>query len=152
MDYSVQLLTCLDSLRSHGLQHARLPCPSPTPGACSKTHVHRVSDAIPPSHPLLSPSPSDPIPPSIRVFSNESSLHMRWPKYWRFSLTISPFNECSGLISLRTDWYDLLSVQGVLKNLLQNHSSKASILQHLAFFCGPTLTSIYDYWKNHSFD
>ena len=89
--------------------------------------------------------------PSIRVFSNGSALHIRCPKYWNFSFSISPFNEYSGLISLRIDWFDLLSVQGVLKSLLQNHSSKASILQHLAFFCGPTLTSIYDYWKNHSF-
>ena len=75
-----------------------------------------------------------PIPPSIRVFSNESTLHMRWPKYWSFSLTISPSNEYPGLVSFRTDWLDLLAVQGTLKSLLQHHSSKASILQHSAFF------------------
>ena len=75
-----------------------------------------------------------PIPPSIRVFSNESTLHMRWPKYWSFSFSISPSNEHPGLISFRMDWLDLLAVQGPLKSLLQHHSSKASILQHSAFF------------------
>ena len=74
------------------------------------------------------------IPPSIRVFSNESILHMRWPKYWSFSFSISPSNEHPGLISFRTDWMDLLAVQGSLKSLLQHHSSKASILRHSAFF------------------
>ena len=75
-----------------------------------------------------------PIPHSIRVFSNESTLHMRWPKYWSFGFSISPFNEHPGLISFRMDWLDLLAVQGTLKSLLQHHSSKASILQHSAFF------------------
>ena len=75
-----------------------------------------------------------PIPPRIRVFSNESTLHMRWSKYWSFSFSISPSNEYSGLISFRMDWLDLLAVQGTLKSLLQHHSSKASILQHSAFF------------------
>ena len=75
-----------------------------------------------------------PIPPSIRVFSNESTLRMRWPKYWSFSFSISPSNEHPGLISFRMDWLDLLAVQGTLKNLLQHHSSKASILLHSAFF------------------
>ena len=75
-----------------------------------------------------------PIPPSIRVFSNESTLRMRWPNYWSFSFSISPLNEHPGLISFRMDWLDLLSVQGTLKSLLQHHSSKASILQHSAFF------------------
>ena len=82
-------------------------------------------------HPLLLP-PS--IFPSIRVFSNESVLHIRWPKYWRFSFSISPSNEHSGLISLRADWFDILAVQETLKSFLQNHSSKASILKHSAFF------------------
>jgi len=90
--------------------------------------------------PLLFP-PS--IFPSIRVFSNESALRIRWPKYWSFNFNISPFNEYSGLISFRMDWLDLLAVQGTLKSLLQHHSSKASILQCSAFF----LTSIHDYWK-----
>ena len=75
-----------------------------------------------------------PIPPSIRVFSNESTLHMRWPKYWSFSFRIIPSKEHPGLISLRMDWLDLLAVHGTLKNLLQHHSSKASILRHSAFF------------------
>ena len=75
-----------------------------------------------------------PIPPSIRVFSNESSLRMRWPKYWSFSFNISPSNEYPGLISFRMDWLDLLAVQGTLRSLLQHHSSKASILRHSAFF------------------
>ena len=75
-----------------------------------------------------------PIPPSIRVFSNESTLHMRWPKYWSFSFSISPSNEHSGLISFRMDWLDLLAVQGILKSLPQHHSSKTSVLQHSALF------------------
>ena len=100
----------------------------------TQTHVHRVSDAIQPSHPRSSPSPPAPIPPSIRVFSNESTLRMRWPKYWSFSLSISPSNEHPGLISFRMDWLDLLAVEGTLKSLLQHHNSKASILRHSAFF------------------
>ena len=104
------------------------------PPEFTQTHVHQVGDGIQPSHPLLSPSPPAPIPPSIRVFSNESTLHMRWPKYWGFSFSISPSNEHSGLISFRMDWLDLLAVQGTLKRLLQHHGSKASILQHSAFF------------------
>ena len=99
-------------------------------------------------HPLLLPS----IFPSIRVFSNESVLHIRWPKYWSFSSSISPFNEYSGLISFRMDWLSiLLEVQGTLQSFPQHHSSKASILQHSAFSV-VQLTSIHDYWKNHSFD
>ena len=94
----------------------------------TQTHVHRVSDAIQPSHPLSSHSPPALIPPSIRVFSNESTLLMRWPKYWSFSFSISPSKEHPGLISFRMDWLDLLEVQGILKSFLQHHSSKASIL------------------------
>ena len=104
------------------------------PPEFTQTHVHWVSDAIQPSHPLSSPSPLFPIPPSIRVFSNESTLHMRWSKYWSFSFSISPSNEYPGLISFRMNWLDLLAVQGTLKNLLQHHSSKASILQRSAVF------------------
>ena len=89
--------------------------------------------------------------PSIRVFSNESVLHIRWPKYWSLSFSISPSNEYSGLISFRMDWLDLLAVQGTLNTLLQHHSSKASILW-CCFLYSPTLTSIHDYWKNHSLD
>src|SRR5574341_1421546 len=100
----------------------------------TETHVHRVSDAIQPSHPLLSPSTPAPNPPSIRVFSNESTLRMRWPKYWSFRFSIIPSKEIPGLISFRMDWLDLLAVQGPLKSLLQHHSSKASILWGSAFF------------------
>src|SRR5574337_846709 len=100
----------------------------------TQTHVHRVSDAIQPSHPLSSPFPPALNPPSIRVFSSESTLHMRWPKYRSFSFSISPSKEIPGLISFRMDWLDLLVVQGTLKSLLQHHSSKASILQCSAFF------------------
>ena len=140
-----------DSLRPHGPQHARPPCPSPTPRV--------YSNSCPLSqwchHPLLLlccplfllPS----ILPSIRVFSSESVLHIRGPKYWSFSF--SPSNEYSGLISFRMDWLDLLSVQGTLKSLLQHHSSKASILWSSAFFIVHTwLISIHDHWKNHSLD
>ena len=93
-----------------------------------------------------------PIPPSIRVFSNESTLPMKWPKYWSFSFSIIPSKETPGLISFRMDWLDLLAVQGTLKSLLQHHSSKASILRRSAFFHSPTLTSIHDHRKNHSLD
>ena len=122
-----------NSLWPHGPQHARPPCPSPTPGAYSNT----CSLRMPSSHLilcrplLLSPS----IFPNIRVFSNESALRIRWPKYWRFSFSISPpSNEHPGLISFRMDWLDLLAVQGTLKSLLQHHSAKTSILRRSALF------------------
>ena len=110
----------------------------------TQTHVHRVSDAIQPSHPLLSPFPPAPNPSQLRVFSSESTLRTRWPKYWSFSFSIIPSKEIPGLISLRMDWLDLLAVQGTLKSLLQHHSSKASILRCSAFFT-VQLTSIHDY-------
>ena len=118
----------------------------------AQTHVHRASDAIQPSHSLS----SSPCPPtfnlsSIRVFSNQSVLHVRWPKYWSFSFSVSPSNEFSRLISFRMDWLDLLAVQGTLKSILQHYSSKASVLLRSAFFI-VQLTSIHDYWKKHSFD
>ena len=100
----------------------------------TQTHVHRVGDAIQPSYPLSSLLLLPSIFPSIGVFSNESALRIRWPKYWSFSFNISPSNEYSGQISFRMDWLDLLAVQETLKSLLQHHSSKASILQHSAFF------------------
>ena len=98
----------------------------------AQTHVHRVGDAIQPSHPLSSPSPPAFNFPSIRVFPNESVLRIRWPKYRSFS--IYPSNDYSGLISFRMDWLDLLAIQGTLKSLLQHHSSEASIHQRSAFF------------------
>ena len=100
----------------------------------TQTHIHRVRDAIQPSHPLSSPSPPVPIPPSIRVFSKESTFRMRWPKYWSFSFSIIPSKEIPGLSSFRMDWLDLLAVQGILKSLLQYHSSKASVLWCSTFF------------------
>ena len=107
--------------------HHRLP-------EFTQTHAHRVGDAIQPSHSLRPLLLLPPIPPSIRVFSNELTLRIRWPKYWSFSFSISPSNEHPGLISFRMDWLDLLAVQGTLKSLLQHHSLKASIFQHSAFF------------------
>ena len=100
----------------------------------TQTLVHRVSDAIQPSHPLSSPSLLPPNLPSIRVFSNESTLRRRWPKYWSFNFSISPSNEHPGLISFRMDLLDLLAIQGTLKSLFQHHSSKASVLRRSAFF------------------
>ena len=99
-----------------------------------QTHVHCVSDAIQPSHPLSSLLLLLSIFPSIRVFSCESALRIKWPKYWTFSFNISPSNEHPGLISFRIDWFDLLAVQGILQSLLQHHGSKASILECSAFF------------------
>ena len=123
-----------DSLRPHEPQHARPPCPSPTarvyPNLCPLSqwcHPTISSSVIP-----FSSCPQ--FPPSIRVFSNESTLRMRWPKYWSFSFSISPSNEHPGLVSFRMDWLDLLAVQRTLKSLLQHHSSKASIPWHSAFF------------------
>ena len=125
-----------NSLRHHELQHARPPCPSPTPGVHSLDALMCIKSVMPSRHitlcrPLLL---LPPIPSSIRVFSNESALHIGWPKYWSFSFSISPSNEHPGLIYFRMDWLDLLAVQGTLKSLLQHQSSKASVLLHLAFF------------------
>ena len=123
-----------NSLRPRGLQQARYPCPSATPRVYSNScplscwcHPTVSSSVVP-----ISSCP--PIPPSLRVFSNESTLRMRWPKYWSYSFSIIPSKEHPGLISFRMDWLDLLVVQGTLKSLLQHHSSKASILQHSALF------------------
>ena len=159
-----------NSLWPHGLQHA---CPSPTPrvypNSCPLSqwcHPTISSSVIPFS---LCPQSF----PASGFFSNDSTLRIRWPKYWSFSFNISPTNEHPGLISFRMDWLDLLAVQGTLKRLLQHHSSKASILQHSVFsmvqlshlymttektitltrrtFAGKGL-SIHDYWKNHRLD
>ena len=140
-----------DSLQPHGPQQAMLPGPSPTP----RVHPNPCPESVMSSNNLILCRPLLLLPsifPSIRVFSKESVLHIRWPKYWSFSFSISPSNEHPGLISFRMDWLDLLAVQGTLKRLLQHHSSKAFILHHSAFFIVPTLTSIHDYWKSHSLD
>ena len=119
-----------DSLWCRGLQHARLPCPSPTPEVYSNSCPLSWWYHLILYHPLLL---LPPIPPSIRVFSNESALCIRWPNIWSFSFNISPSNEHSGLISFRMDWLDLLAVQGTPKILLQYRSSKALILWPSAF-------------------
>ena len=131
-----------DSLRRYGMQHTWLPCPS-----LSLLRLVSLELVMPSNHLILLPS----IFPSIRVSFSESALCIRWPKYQSFIFTISPSNKYSGLISFRIDWFDLFTVQETLKSLLQYHSSKASVLQHSAFFT-VQLTSIHDYWKNHSFD
>ena len=122
-----------NSLRPHESQHTRPPCPSPTPAVYSNS-----CPSSPWCHPAISSSVAPfllpPILPSIRVFSNESTLRMMWPKYWSFRFSVSPSNEHPGLISFRMDWLDLLAVQGTLKSLLQHHSSKASIFWSSAFF------------------
>ena len=123
-----------DSLRPHKPQHARPPCPSLSPRVCSNSCPIEL---VMPSNHLILCCPLLLLPsifPSIRVFSNESVLCITWPKYWSLSFNLSPSNEHSGLIPFRMDWLDLLAVQGTLKSLLQHHSSKASILQHSAFF------------------
>ena len=140
-----------DSLWPHGLQLGRLPCSSLSPGVCSTScplsqWCHPTISFL--CHPLLL-LPS--IFPSIRVLSNESGLHIRWPKYWRFCFSISPSSEYSGLISFRIDWFDPLAIQGTLKSLLWHHNSKASILWHPAFFM-VQLSHLYRLLKNHSFD
>ena len=115
--------------------------------------IYRISDDTQPFHPLSLPSPPALNLSSISVFSNKSALHIRWPKSWNFSFSISPFSEYSGLISFRIDWFDLLAVQGTLKSLLQHHGLKESISSSVfSLLYGPTLTSVHDYWKNHSFD
>ena len=135
----------------HGPQHTRPPCPSLTPGVYPNSHplsrwCHPTitSSVIP----LLPPS----IFPSIRVFSHESVLHIRWPKDWSFSFNISLSSEYSGMISFRMDWLDLLAVQGTPKSLLRHHSSKASILWHSAFFIVQLLHAYMTTGKKHSFD
>ena len=123
-----------NSSRPHGLQHAKLPCSSPTPRTCSNSSP---SKSVMSSNHLILCGPLLLLPsilPSIRVFSSESVLHIRWPKYWGFSFSISPSSKYSGLISFRINWFDLYAVQGTLKSPLQHHSSKASLCQCSAFF------------------
>ena len=115
----------------------------------TQTDVHGVGDAIQPSHPLSSPSPPAPNPSQLRVFSNESTLHMRWPKYWSFSCSISPSNEHPGLISFKMDWLDLLRDSQESSPAPQFKGINSLVL---SFLHSPTLTSIHDHWKNHSLE
>ena len=154
MNYIILVYCCSDSvvsdcLRPHEPQHVRPPLSitnsrSPPKPMCI--------ESVMPSNHLILGRPLLLLPsifPSIKVFSNESALHIRWPKYWSFCFNISPSNEHSGLITFRMDRLDLLAVQGTLKSLLQHHSSKALILLCSAFFM-VQLISIHDHWKNHS--
>ena len=150
--FQIRSVAQSDSLRPHESQHARPPCPSPTPGVYSNScpsslwcHPTISSSVVPFSSRLRSFPASGSFPVS-QLFS------IRWPEYWSFSFSIIPSKETPGLISFRMDWLDLLAVQGTLKSLLQHHSSKASIFRHSAFLYSLTLTSIHGYWKNHSFD
>ena len=138
------------SLQPHRLPHTRLPIPTPSPGACSNTYP-LSGDAIQPSHPLLSPSPSF-IFCSIRVFSNESAFCIMWPKYWSFSFSISPSNELIGLISFRIDWFGSPCSTRASQEYRLTPQLKSINSLTLSFLYSPTLTSIHDYWKNHSFD
>ena len=117
----------------------------------AQTHVHQVGDAIQLSHPLLSLLLLFSVFPSIRVFSNESVLQIRWPKYWSFSFSISTSNEYARLISFRLDWLDLLAIQRTLESFPTPQFKSMNSLA-LSFLYSPTLTFIHDYWKNHSFD
>ena len=141
--------SCPSLCDPHGLQHARLPCPSPSPGVCSNSiQLVMPSNHLILCHPLLL-LPS--VFPRIRVFSSESALHNRWPKYRSFSFSVSPSSEYSGLISFRIDWFDLLAVQDSQKSSpVPQFESISSLVLSLLY--GPTLTSVHDYWKNHSFD
>ena len=139
------------SLGLHGLQHARLPCPSPTPRACSTSCPIKLvmpSNHLIICHPLLL-LPS--IFPRIRDFSNESGLHMMWPEYWSSSFNTRPSNEYSGLISFRTDWLDLLQSKNSQESSPTPQFKSINSSAPSFLYC-PTFTSIHDYWKNHYFD
>ena len=130
--FSHSVVSC--SLQSHGLHHARLPCPITISWSLLKL---MCIESLMPSNHLILCHPLLLLPsifPNISVFSNESALHIRWPKYWTFSFSLSPSNEYSGLISFRIDWFDVLAIPGTLKHLFKHHSLKASFLQHSAFF------------------
>ena len=145
-------LVVSDSLSPCGLQHSRPLCPSPFPGICpSSSPLHQwchstISSSLVPFSSCLRSFPASESFPMSQFFC------IRWPKYWSFSFSISPSNEYSGSISFRIDYFNLLAVQRTHKSFLQHHSSQALVLQHSAFFYGPVLTSIHDYWKNNSFD
>ena len=134
--FVVQFLSRIQHFASTWTAARRLPCPSPSPRACSNSGSLYIESVMPSNHLVLCRSLLFllSIFPSIRVFSNESALCIRWPKYWSFSFIISTSNEYSELISFRIDWFDLLAVQGTLKSLIQHHSSKASMIWHSAIF------------------
>ena len=148
----VQSLSCV-SLRPHGLQHARPPCPSWTPGACLNS-CPSIRSVMPSNHLILCPPLFllSLIFPRFRVFPNESVPRIRWSKYWSFSFSISLSNEYSGLISFRMDWLDLLAVPMDSQESSPTPQFKSINSLVLSFLYSPTLTSIHDYWKNHSFD
>ena len=149
--YSSVTQSCL-TWWPHGLLTPGLPVHHQLP-ELAQTHVYQVGGAVQPSHPLYHPLlllPS--IFPSIRIFSCESILPIRWPKYWSFSFSISPSNEYPWLTSFRIDGFEIHAVHGTLKSLLQHHSSKSFNSSALSFLYGPALTSIHANWKNHSFD
>ena len=133
VQFSSVTKSCLTLCHPRDCSTLGLPVPHHLP-EFAQTHVRWVGDAIQPSHPLLSPSPPALNLSQHKVFSSELALCNRWPKYWGFSFSITPSNECSELISFRIDWFDPLASQGTLKSLLQHHSSKASILWCSAFF------------------
>ena len=140
-----------ESLPPHGLQHARLPCPSPS---WSLLRLMSITSVIPsyyliPCHPLLL---LHSIFPSIRVFSNELAVCIRWPKYWSFNFSISPSSEYSGLIFFRIDWFDLLVAKELSKVFSSTIVQSHQFFGTQPFFYFPALTSVHDYWKNHSFD
>ena len=146
---SVQSLSRVQLFQPHELQHARTATNSQSSLRLMSIEYVMTSSHLILCRPLLL---LPPIPPSIRVFSNESALRIRWPKYWSFSFSVIPSIEHPGLISFRMDWLDLLAVQGTLKSLLQHHSSKASILRCSAFFTVQLSQSIQDHRKNHNLD
>ena len=136
-----------ECLQPHGLQHTRLPCPSPSPGVCSNS-CPLNSNRLILCHPfLLLPS----VFPSIRVFFNASAHPIRWPKYWSISFSMSPSNEYSGLISLRIDWLDLLAVQGTQQSSPTPQFKSINSSVHSLLYYGLALVSVHDYWKNYGF-
>ena len=151
--FSLLLFSCLvvsNSFHPHGLQQARLLCPSPSPRVCSM-----YIELVMPSNHLILCDPFLLLPsifPSSRVFSNESALCIRWPKYWSFSFSISLSNEYSGLISFRIDWFDLLASPRNSQESSPTPQFKSINSSVLSLLFGATCTSVHDYWKNHSFD
>ena len=147
----VQSLSPVRLWDSMGCNTPSLPVHHPLPELLKLMSIELV---MPSNHLILCPPlllrPS--IFPCIKVFSDESFLPIKWPKFWSFSFSISPSNEYSGMISFTIDWFDLLAIQGTLRSLLQHHSFKNINSSVLILLCGPTFTSIHDYWKNHSFD